>query len=76
MKKKSKSESTVGSRLLGLAFLTTIIFLILRWTNVIDWRWVWIFAPLWISMALNLVVSIAKDVIDDIRSWNDINRIR
>ena len=71
-----KSESTVGSRLLGLAFLTTIIFLILRWTNVIDWRWVWIFAPLWISMALNLVVSIAKDVIDDIRSWNDINRIR
>ena len=73
---KKKSKSTAGSRLIGLAFLVTIVFLILRLTHVLDWQWVWIFAPLWISMALNLVVSIAKDVIDDIRSWNDINRIR
>ena len=76
MKKKSKSESTVGSRLLGLAFLTTIIFLILRWTNVIDWRWVWIFAPLWISMALNLVIAIIIDVIKGVKDWIDINKIR
>ena len=73
---KKKSKSTAGSRLIGLAFLVTIVFLILRLTHVLDWQWVWIFAPLWISMALNLVISIIKGFIDDIRSWNDINRIR
>ncbi len=76
MKKKSKSKSTAGSRLLGLAFLVTIVFLILRLTHVLDWQWVWVLSPLWISMALNLVISIIKGFIDDIRSWNDINRIR
>lgn len=29
-----------------------IIFLILKLTHVIDWAWVWIFAPVWIPLAL------------------------
>ena len=73
---KKKSKSTAGSRLIGLAFLATIVFLILRLTHVLDWQWVWVFSPLWIAMALNLVVSIIKGFIEDIRSWNDINKIR
>ena len=72
---KKKSKSTAGSRLIGLAFLVTIVFLILRLTHVLDWYWVWVFSPLWISMALNLVISIIKGFIDDIRSWNDNNKI-
>ena len=76
MTNNKKTKQTLGSRLFGLAFLTTIIFLILRWTHVIDWQWVWIFSPLWISMALNLVIAIIIDVIKGVKDWIDINKIR
>jgi len=26
-----------------------VIFLILKLTNVIDWKWLWVFSPIWIS---------------------------
>ena len=75
-KNKNQNKSTLGSRLFGLAFLTTIVFLILHWTGVIDWKWVWVLSPLWISMALSLVLNIIIDAIKGIGDWIDINRIR
>ena len=32
-----------------------LIFLVLKLTNVIDWSWWWITAPLWISAIIFLV---------------------
>jgi len=74
--KKQKDKLKSGSQLIGLAILTTLVFLILRWTGVIDWRWVWIFAPLWGVVGFNLVRGVIEDIIYEIRSWIDINRIR
>jgi len=73
---KKKKKSTLDSRLLSLAILTTIIFLILRLTHVLDWQWVWVFSPLWIIVGFNLVVAILKGFIESIKDWNDINKIR
>lgn len=36
----------------GCGFTLAIIFLVLKLTHVIDWAWVWIFAPVWIPLAL------------------------
>lgn len=36
----------------GCGFTLAIIFLILKLTHVIDWAWMWIFAPVWIPLAL------------------------
>ena len=36
----------------GCGFTLTIIFLILKLTHVIDWEWIWIFAPVWIPLAV------------------------
>ena len=36
----------------GGYFTLSIIFLVLKLTHVIDWAWVWIFAPVWIPLAL------------------------
>jgi uncharacterized membrane protein len=36
----------------GCGFTLTIIFLILKLTHVIDWEWIWIFAPVWIPLAI------------------------
>ena len=74
--KKQKDKLKSGSQLIGLAILTTIVFLILRWTHVIDWRWVWIFAPLWGVVGFNLLKGVIEDIIYEIKSWIDINRIR
>ena len=74
--KKQKDKLKSGSQLIGLAILTTLVFLVLRWTGVIDWRWVWIFAPLWGILGFNLLKGVIEDVIYEIKSWIDINRIR
>ena len=37
---------------MGLSGLLTIVFLILKLTNTINWSWWWIFSPLWIPVAI------------------------
>ena len=36
----------------GCGFTLAMIFLVLKLTHVIDWAWVWVFAPVWIPLAL------------------------
>ena len=42
----------------GGGFLLAIIFLILKLTHVIDWEWLWIFAPIWIPLGVAAAVLI------------------
>ena len=37
---------------------TFIVFLVLKLTNVIDWSWWWVTAPLWAPFALVVIVAI------------------
>lgn len=41
---------------IGFTGLLTIVFIVLKLTHVIEWSWVWVLSPLWISLALGLVV--------------------
>lgn len=50
---KKYSISTGGIGFNGALFIT---FLVLKLTNVIDWSWWWVTAPLWIPAGI--VVSI------------------
>jgi len=52
------SDNNVVNYSSGLSFpgLITIVFIILKLTNVIAWSWWWILAPIWISWVLILVV--------------------
>ena len=44
---------------LSLATILFLIFLVLKLTNYIDWSWLWVTSPLWISLILViLIVSI------------------
>lgn len=53
------SEST-GSSSKGIGFggLLTIVFIVLKLTHVIDWRWIWVLSPLWIGIVLWIVIVI------------------
>lgn len=36
----------------GIGTVLAIVFMVLKLTGNIDWPWVWIFAPIWIPLAL------------------------
>ena len=38
--------------------MLAIAFIVLRLCNVIDWAWVWVLAPLWIPLALSLLITL------------------
>lgn len=38
--------------------LLTIAFIVLKLCNVINWSWVWVLAPLWISILFALILVI------------------
>lgn len=50
-----EKETTSGIGFGGILF---IVFLILKLTNVIDWSWWWITAPLWIPVAFGILIFI------------------
>lgn len=43
---------------IGFTGLLTIIFVLLKAFNVITWSWWWVFAPLWLPIAIALGVGI------------------
>ena len=73
---KKKTKQTIGGILIEIGIITTIAFVILRLMHIIDWQWVWILSPMWISITLNLIISIIIEIINTIRKWYDINKIR
>lgn len=46
-----KDKNTGNSGGYGLSFATvlTIAFIVLKLCGVIDWSWVWVLSPMWIS---------------------------
>lgn len=38
----------------GIGTILAIIFMVLKLTGNIDWPWVWVFAPIWIPLAIAL----------------------
>lgn len=36
--------------------LLTLMFIYLKLTNQVQWSWLWVLSPLWISFALGMVI--------------------
>lgn len=49
-----KSENRSGG--IGFVGLLQIVFITLKLCKVIDWNWVWVLAPIWMSVAFCLLV--------------------
>lgn len=45
-----------SSRSIGFATLLVIAFIVLKLCKVIGWSWWWVLSPIWIPIALVLVV--------------------
>lgn len=42
----------------GLAITLTVVFIVLKLCHVIDWPWIWVLAPLWITVAVVAIIMI------------------
>lgn len=54
---------------IGLDLILTIIFVILKLTNVITWSWIWVLSPMWIgalvAVALVVIFGILSAIFDN-----------
>ena len=48
MSDKSNRSELVGN--------LTIVFIVLKLTNSIDWEWKWVLSPIWIALCLFLLI--------------------
>ena len=53
--KESKNAASGG---IGFTGLLTIAFIVLKLTHVIDWSWWWVLAPIWIDVAIAIIIGI------------------
>lgn len=53
MKEKNSGHGATAG--IGFSGLLTIAFIVLKLTKVIDWKWIWVLSPVWISIGLVIV---------------------
>lgn len=58
----NKNSSSSGGRI-GFTGLLTLLFIGLKLTHYIDWSWWWILSPIWIVIAISLVLIFIGSII-------------
>lgn len=56
------SNSSQGSTGTSLCTLLAVLFVGLKLTNYIAWSWWWVTAPIWIPLALVLLIMIGAAI--------------
>lgn len=51
-------ETKVSAGGIGFTGLLTIVFIALKLIGVIDWPWIWVLSPLWISILVGIAIII------------------
>lgn len=66
MKEETNKTTT---NLFALGLLVMFVLIILKLAHIIPWHWVWITSPFWGTIALAMLISLAKSVVNDIKLW-------
>jgi len=48
------SSSSSGG--IGFSGLLTIVFIVLKLMGYITWSWLWVLSPIWITLALAIII--------------------
>ena len=48
---------------IGFPGLLTLIFIILKLTKTIDWSWWWVLSPLWLGIALIVIILLIATLV-------------
>lgn len=52
------SKEISGGVTVGFPGLLTLLFIALKLMGYIDWSWLWVLSPLWISLAVTLGILV------------------
>jgi hypothetical protein len=63
---KEKQVTAINSSILTILF---VVFLVLKLTGNIDWSWWWVTSPLWLPVAILLVVVNVLLIVGAIMLW-------
>ena len=47
----------------AMAFITTIVFIVLKLFDIIQWSWLWVLSPIWICLIVSIVFLIFWTII-------------
>lgn len=63
------SDTNARSGGIGFCGTLTIVFIVLRLTDVIDWEWWWVLAPLWVPLAICLLIMVIAAIYYLLVDW-------
>jgi len=52
------SDNSSSSSDIGFTGLLTVVFIVLKLCKVIAWSWWWVLSPIWISIAVVILIFI------------------
>lgn len=52
------SKGSAAGSGITLPWVLTIVFMVLKLCKVITWKWVWVFAPVWITLVVAFIAFI------------------
>lgn len=58
MKNRDDIHITAGTGGIGVIDVLQIVFIILKLCHVINWSWIWVLSPLWISTIILILFVI------------------
>lgn len=58
------SENKSSNSGISFGSLLTLVFIVLKLTNVIDWSWWWVLSPLWIGLSITLVILVIVVILE------------
>jgi hypothetical protein len=53
-----KVENKATAKGIGFTGLLAVAFIVLKLCHVIDWSWLWVLAPIWIPIALVILIGV------------------
>lgn len=59
----SKNNTNVTYTGIGFSGLLAIVFIVLKLANIINWSWIWVLSPIWISWIIGIVIIIIAVII-------------
>lgn len=65
----SNQNSGASAGGIGFVGVLTIVFIVLKLLEKIDWSWWWVLSPLWIEAALILVIGIVTAIAVMVRTY-------
>jgi len=58
------SQNNNSNRGIGFTGILTIVFIVLKLTNQINWSWLWVLSPIWITVIMAFLIVLIVTIIE------------